>query len=524
MGAQGSLKRVGSLPILAVVTVGNDLRTPRADAPAGPEPLPGDGQALLHNDLIAVMTRDIPSVAHVLDIIAARLSGPCGLHAASIFTLDPDDGSLAPGVTHGDAAADDIRLAGRVFRVAAGAPPVRDDTRTALRLRTGGRTLGVLVLTGHAIAALRPEVAAAIGLHLASTLQALAAEQEHQYAAHAGATIRGLFEQGTSATTVEDAGRLLARATAAAFRTERAAVYLVGPDGRICYAAGVGVSEEINDALHRNLTGKPAADSPVWRDMISENGPLLTDDVTRAEVRPGGFAETMRLRSALAIPLMSASGPVGMVVCGDASGPRRWTGRDRTLARQVAMEGALIVDSARLRQAQQLHVAELTRQAYHDALTGLPNRTQLLERAGQEVGRAGAAGGRLALLLLDLDGFKRVNDAIGHHAGDALLQAVGRRLESGLRDGDLVARLGGDEFAILLAHDPDPDWAAAAAERLHAQLCEPYEIEDREVRVGASIGIALYPADADDVPALMRGADAAMYRAKRAGGGVRLVH
>ncbi|GIM80282.1 sensor domain-containing diguanylate cyclase [Actinoplanes auranticolor] len=499
------------------------MRTVGAGAPAVAVSSPDDDQALLHNDLIAVMTRDIPSVAHMLAIVAGRLSGPCGLRAASVFTLDPDDGSLAPGATHGAAARGDITLAGAVFRVAAGAPPVRDGDRTAVRLRIGGRTLGVLVLTGDSIDALRPEVAATIGLQLATTLQALAAEQDHQYVARANATIRGLFEQGTAATTVEEAGRLLARATSEAFRTERAAVHLIGPDGRICYAAGVGITEPISAELVRNLNGKLAADSPVWRAMAAGAGePTLVGDVTRAQVRPGGFVQTLQLRSFLAMPLMSAAGPVGMVMCGDASGPRRWTGRDHALARQVALEGAMIVDSARLRQAQQRHLAELTRQAYHDPLTGLPNRTHLLERAEQEVADAQATGGRLALLLLDLDGFKRVNDTVGHHAGDALLQAVGRRLESSLRERDVVARLGGDEFAILLARDPDATAARSAAERLHARLCEPYDIEGREVRVGASIGIALFPGEADSMPALMRGADAAMYRAKRGGGGVLL--
>ena len=521
-GHPGILKRVASLPIEPTVTVSNAVRTVGADAPTAAPPLPDDDQALLHNDLIAVMTRDIPSVAHMLDIIASRLAGPCGMRAASVFTLDPDDGTLRPEAARGDTADGDIKLAGRVFRLAAGAPPVRDADRTAVRLRIGGRTLGVLVLTGDTIAALRPEVAATIGLQLAATLQALAAERDHQAVAHANATIRGLFERGTAAATVEEAGRLLARATGEAFRTERAAVYLVGPDGRICYTAGVGAGERISDELVDNLIGRPAAESPVWRALTSGDGPMLVGDVARTDVSPGGVVNTMRLRSFLAMPLMSASGPVGMIICGDASGPRHWTGRDHALARQVAMEGTLIVDSARLRQAEQQHVAELTRQAYHDPLTALPNRTHLLERAEQEVAGARVTGGRLALLLLDLDGFKRINDTVGHHAGDALLQAVGRRLETSLRERDVVARLGGDEFAILLSRDPDPAAAAAAAERLHRRLCEPYEIDGREVRVGASIGVALFPADAGDMPALMRGADAAMYRAKRAGGGVRL--
>lgn len=490
-------------------------------SPTAPTPVL-DEQARLLVDLVEVMTRDIPSLAHVLAIIDRRLSGPCGMHSATVFTLDPDDGNLLVAGRLGEANPGDLALAGRVFRASAGAPPVLAGERTAIRLRIGGQTIGVLVLAGHRIAALRPEVTAAVALQLAATLQVLAAERHRQYVAHATATIRKLFEEGTAAGTVEAAGKLLAKATGEAFRTERAAVYLVGSDGRIRWAVGVGMSEQMNDDLSLNLVGKVAAESPIWQAMQQCNGPVLVGDVYEAEVRAGGFASIMGLRSFVAMPLMSASGPVGIVICGDPGVTRHWTGNDHSLAQQMAMEGGLIVDSARMRQAEQQHMAELTRQAYHDALTGLPNRTQLMERAGQEVEVATASGGRIALLLLDLDGFKRVNDTVGHHAGDVLLHAVGQRLQAVIREHDVVARLGGDEFAILLARDPDEATASAVAERIHARLCEPIDIEGLEVRVGASIGIALFGDHAADVPALMRAADAAMYGAKRNGGGVRL--
>lgn len=513
------LRRVLPLPIHGSVTLSSAMRS--SGGLATGTLLPElDGQSQLLADLVEVMTRDIPSLDHILALVDRRLSLPCGMTAATVFTLDPDDGSLRAAATIGPAAHDDLRVAGRVFRVSAGAPPVHVGDRTAIRLRIGGQTVGVLVLTGTDLDQLRPDVAAGTALQVAATLQVLAAEVHRQYTEHATSTIRKLFEEGATATSVEAAGQLLAKATGEAFRTERAAVHLVGPDGLIRYAVGVGLTQEMSDDLRRNLVGKRAADSPVWQLMQKINGPVLVSDTDQSDISTGGFVQTMKLRSFLAMPLMSASGPVGVVLCGDTS-VRDWSGRDHSLARQVAMEGALIVDGARMRQAEQQHVAELTRQAYHDALTGLPNRSHLMERAGHEVELATANGGRLALLLLDLDGFKRVNDTVGHHAGDALLQAVGQRLQAAVRDHDVVARLGGDEFAILLTRNPDSASAATIAGRIHARLSEPFDIEGQDVLVGASIGIALYPSDASDMTTLMRGADAAMYRAKRAGGGVR---
>ncbi|MEV4642236.1 diguanylate cyclase [Actinoplanes sp. NPDC049548] len=501
------------------MTLGSPLRTPGGGLATGALLPVLDEQAQLLADLVEVMTRDIPSLDHILGIVDRRLRVTCGMTAATVFTLDPDDGSLRAAATRGPAADDDLRLAGRVFRVSAGAPPVRVGDRMAIRLRIGGQTVGVLVLTATDLDMLRPETAAGTALQVAATLQVLSAEVHRQYTEHATATIRKLFEDGATATSVEAAGQLLAKATGEAFRTEKAAVHLLGPDGTIRHAIGVGLTEAMTETLQRNLIGRRAADSPVWQVMQKIDGPVLVSDTTKTDVRVGGFVETMQLRSFLAMPLMSASGPVGVVMCGD-SRVRTWSGRDHSLARQVAMEGALIVDGARMRQAERQHMAELTRQAYHDALTGLPNRSHLMERAEREVEIAMATSGRIALLLLDLDGFKRVNDTVGHHAGDALLQAVGMRLQTALRDHDVVARLGGDEFAILLTRNPDGDSAAAIAARIHARLSEPYDIEGREVKVGASIGIALFPADADDMTTLMRGADAAMYRAKRGGGGV----
>ncbi len=161
---------------------------------------------------------------------------------------------------------------------------------------------------------------------------------------------------------------------------------------------------------------------------------------------------------------------------------------------------------------------EVERQALHDPLTGLPNRALLSDRAQQEIARARREHGALALLMMDLDDFKGVNDTLGHAAGDALLQQVSARLQAAVREVDTVGRLGGDEFAVVTGALNGPDDAAAVAERILAALAKPLSLLGRPHVARASIGIALYPGDALRLGGLFRCADLAMYEAKGGGG------
>jgi len=155
--------------------------------------------------------------------------------------------------------------------------------------------------------------------------------------------------------------------------------------------------------------------------------------------------------------------------------------------------------------------------AYHDALTGLPNRRLFQDRLSVAVAQAHRNGQRLAVLYLDLDRFKPVNDSLGHAAGDRLIQDVAERLRTCLREGDTVARLGGDEFTLLLPGVSQVVDAARVAEKVLDTLRVPFQIEGREIFATASIGISLYPEDGHDVETLVKNADAAMYRAKQQG-------
>ena len=158
---------------------------------------------------------------------------------------------------------------------------------------------------------------------------------------------------------------------------------------------------------------------------------------------------------------------------------------------------------------------ELEHRASHDPLTGLPNRHHLHCELQYAIAHAAQTGDGLAVLYLDLDGFKEVNDRGGHDTGDRLLREVAQRLQQGLRKGDLVARVGGDEFVALLPGCTNAEAARAVADSLRACLSPPYTLPDGSFRLDASVGIACFPSDGSDPDALLAEADRAMYAAKR---------
>ncbi|WP_416139428.1 diguanylate cyclase domain-containing protein [Halomonas sp. HK25] len=160
---------------------------------------------------------------------------------------------------------------------------------------------------------------------------------------------------------------------------------------------------------------------------------------------------------------------------------------------------------------------EIRHQALHDELTGLPNRTLLYERLTRAIHHTGQGDHLLAVLFLDLDNFKRVNDTLGHQSGDELLKQVARRLRGRLRERDTLARLSGDEFVVVLEGLSQPVHAARVADGIVKALLDPFMVAGETVHIGASVGVALYPGNGDDGEALLKAADVAMYRAKDAG-------
>ncbi|MFC5577818.1 diguanylate cyclase domain-containing protein [Lysobacter niabensis] len=213
----------------------------------------------------------------------------------------------------------------------------------------------------------------------------------------------------------------------------------------------------------------------------------------------------------LGVPLCTSDRVIGALVVQSYHSTVRYSAEDKQLLQFVSEQIAAAIERKRSR-------ALLEHLVGHDPLTELPNRNFFHERLEQALVAAQRENLRLAVLYLDLDGFKGINDRYGHDLGDLLLREVGQRIHRCVRQSDMVARLGGDEFVVMLYGIAHAEHAHMAAEQIRKVLLEPYVLEGHTVQISASIGIALHPEHGEDKKPLLRHADNAMYAAKRNGG------
>ena len=273
----------------------------------------------------------------------------------------------------------------------------------------------------------------------------------------------------------------------------------------------MGAIEGMADGARAALTALEVrpSDTPVLADLLVRQRPTFASRSTK-EAFIRSLLELAGLAHIAVVPMVAAGTFYGAVVAGVEDDPSRLEASEDVIERLggLARHGATALRNASL-------IDQVRHQALHDELTSLPNQRLLDDRVTQALEQARRDRVRVALLFIDLDGFKQVNDTFGHGAGDAVLRQVATRLRDALRVGDTVARLGGDEFAVLLPRVVDDAAAAFVAAKLQAALEAPFDIDGQPVRIGASIGTALYPDTAATLPELLRAADAAMYDAKR---------
>ncbi len=254
--------------------------------------------------------------------------------------------------------------------------------------------------------------------------------------------------------------------------------------------------------------------------VVRSGRPVVVDDYAEYPARAPDLPADL-FGAICAVPLTSGDEVLGLIGLSSGDATRPFSEREVEALVRFGQLASIAIDNARLFERAQTEVRSRAHAALHDTLTGLPNRTMLLnclaeqmEGAARELGRRGATQSRVALILLDLDRFKVVNESLGHRAGDLLLTQVGERLLTAARSTDTVARLGSDEFGILLGPVRSVREAERVAARIEASLAGTFDLEGNEVSVGASMGIAIGSATLAHPFDLLKQAEIALHRAK----------
>ena len=313
------------------------------------------------------------------------------------------------------------------------------------------------------------------------------------------------FSQAVSSAPEIDEvmGNVLAEAKEL-LRSERATAIFVASEGELIARIALGASGQ----LTRSEDPPDAFDAWLVARVVDGGGPMLMPRGTRDHAARR-WLDARDVRDAVAVPLTGGAGVVGILVVADRLGDVRTFEQDDVLMLEtVANHAGVALRNGEL-------VGRLRYDALHDSLTGLPNRTHLQRALGTAIDDVAArrASGA-AVMILDLDEFKAVNDTLGHQQGDQLLIEVATRLVSAVGSAGSVARLGGDEFAVLVPGTADESRVVQIARRMLRALEQPVTLDGLEVEVGASVGIALTPLHATDAAALLKRADLAMYDAK----------
>ncbi|WP_339412362.1 sensor domain-containing protein [Pseudomonas sp. EA_35y_Pfl2_R5] len=284
------------------------------------------------------------------------------------------------------------------------------------------------------------------------------------------------------------------------------------PAKHFCVALYDATSDQLSVAYPLNPDDSLAATQDVCTEVVrSTTALLLTPETAPQWLAQHGAETAAHTLDWLGVPLISGTQTIGALVLQNHGGSVRYNEQDQELLQFVSSQVAAAIERKRTQ-------SRLEFLAQYDPLTELSNRTLFLDRLRSALQRAKRDSLRLAVLYLDMDNFKQINDTFGHSAGDLLLQEVARRLRQCVRESDTVGRLGGDEFAVIVDNIGRQEDATLVAEKIIAALSAPYLLEGHTLTSAPSLGIAMHPEHGQTELQLVRHADEAMYMAKRSGG------
>jgi diguanylate cyclase (GGDEF)-like protein len=441
--------------------------------------------------------------------------------AGNVYYVITYDGDR--GVPHSAASA--LRLVGLVLFVLAGAHPSRVElTRAALpglskvpyaRLAIMGLALvaAPAIVFAHAreyAAGMIPAVGSLVlTLMIVGRLSRVIVERERARAEIGSRSEQqlALVRLGQRALAGSELARLFDEATVAVAATMNAEFTgLFEPSGAETLVLSAAVGWDVS-ASHRTtvLTAEPFFGVP----LVAGAAGYVDGEHHSHGVRTCELLIESGVMSGVSVPIGTPAQQYGVLAVATRS-VRPFTADDVTFLRAVANVLTAAIERTRTQD-------EVRQAALHDPLTGLPNRVLLLDRLESALSRAKRQGNRVAVMFVDLDSFKAVNDTFGHRAGDQLLVAVARRLRQALRTEDTLARLAGDEFVVVCERIDDVETIAAIATRIVDTLHEPFVLDDGTAQISGSVGVSVAVGHGDDVDQLLREADTAMYRAKQAG-------
>ncbi|WP_409328433.1 diguanylate cyclase domain-containing protein [Trujillonella humicola] len=445
------------------------------------------------DDLEAVLHRIVERAAAAvlapgyLLAVASPQGGPPLVHASGV------PAEQVPLLARRLLAGDDLGAGAVSVEVRS---PRRHHGRLAALNRPGDGALGA-----------ERDMLAAYAGHAAAALDLVMALDEARLEARRAEALLGLAHRLSAAPDAEAVCREVASALPGVVGSTSASVLLWDPAaGALRTAASEGLALEATQVLARAVL--TAEEIPELVGMLTDREPRFLTVGASSPVLDELLAR-LGVAQVVAVPLLAGTTLLGVATASWAAGapvPSR-DGDVLARLRGVGDQGATALQKARL-------LETVRHQATHDTLTGLPGRGLLLERLERALA-TNPADRHVAVLFCDLDGFKQVNDTLGHAAGDELLRQVSARLRGAIRPGDVVGRLSGDEFAVVLPRLSAPEDAAQVVERIHAGFAEPFRLGNRRVGVGTSVGVGVHSGEHGAADEVLGAADADMYRHKR---------